>query len=168
MSLNFTTDTSTQLTYSSFGFTTPQLDNFATSNQLLITSNQIINKINTDITGINTNLTTNYYNKTATDGLLNAKEQNLTFSSPLTRSTNTIGINLSSYYNSTTIDTLLSNKQSNLTSATNLLGVGSAITALDYNKITLNKPTNFQSDWNSTIINRPTNFQGDWNSTIIN
>ena len=50
MSLNFTTDTSTQLTYSSFGFATPQFDNFATSNQLLISSNQIINKVNTDIT----------------------------------------------------------------------------------------------------------------------
>jgi hypothetical protein len=38
MSLNFSTDTSTQLTYSSFGFATPQFDNFSTSNQLLITS----------------------------------------------------------------------------------------------------------------------------------
>ena len=59
-------------------------------------------------------------------------------------------------------------KQDLLTASTNLLGVGSSISALDYNKITLNKPTNFQSDWNSTIINKPTNFQSDWNSTIIN
>ena len=60
MSLNFTTDTSTQLTYSSFGFATSVFDNYATSNQLIISSNQIINKFNTDITGINTNLTPGY------------------------------------------------------------------------------------------------------------
>ena len=34
-------------------------------------------------------------------------------------------------------------------------GSGSGITNLDYNNITLNKPTNFQSDWNTTIINKP-------------
>ena len=59
-------------------------------------------------------------------------------------------------------------KQDLLTASTTLLGIGSSISALDFNKITLNKPTNFQSDWNSTIINKPTNFQSDWNSTIIN
>jgi hypothetical protein len=59
-------------------------------------------------------------------------------------------------------------KQDLLTASTVLLGIGSNLSALDYNKITLNKPTNFQSDWNSTIINKPTNFQSDWNSTIIN
>ncbi len=51
---------------------------------------------------------------------------------------------------------------------TNLVGIGTAISALNHNNITLNKPTNFQSDWNSTIINKPTNFQRDRNSTIIN
>jgi hypothetical protein len=56
-----------------------------------------INTTNTNLTTTNTNLTNNYYTKTSTDTLLNAKEQVLTFSSPLTRSTNTIGINLSSY-----------------------------------------------------------------------
>jgi hypothetical protein len=40
---------------------------------------------------------TSIYNKTETDTLLNAKEAILTFSSPLTRTTNTIGINLSTY-----------------------------------------------------------------------
>jgi hypothetical protein len=40
---------------------------------------------------------TNIYSKTETNNLLSAKEANLTFSSPLTRTTNTIGINLSSY-----------------------------------------------------------------------
>ena len=38
-----------------------------------------------------------FYTKGEADTLLNAKEQILTFSSPLTRSTNTIGINLNSY-----------------------------------------------------------------------
>jgi hypothetical protein len=62
----------------------------------------------------------------------------------------------------------INTKQAILTASTNLLGIGSSISALDYNKITLNKPTNFQADWNSTVINKPTNFQADWTSTIIN
>ena len=52
----------------------------------------------------------------------------------------------------------LATKQNTLTAATSLLGVGSSITAIDYNNITLNKPTNFQADWNSTIINKPSSF----------
>ncbi len=40
---------------------------------------------------------TTIYSKTETDNLLNAKENILTFSSPLTRTTNTIGINLANY-----------------------------------------------------------------------
>ena len=40
---------------------------------------------------------TNIYSKTETDNLLNTKENILTFSSPLTRTTNTIGINLANY-----------------------------------------------------------------------
>jgi hypothetical protein len=59
-------------------------------------------------------------------------------------------------------------KQNLLTAATNLLGIGTAITAIDYNKISVNKPTNFQADWLTTIINKPTYFQTDWNSTISN
>ena len=144
MSLNFTTDTSTQLTYSSFGFATPQLDNFTTSNQLLITSNQIINKINSDIGTVNTNLTNNYYNRTSTDTLLNAKQANLSFTTPLANSGNTVSINLSaysttgndaSYYTKSSTDTLLNAKQNTLTSATTLLGNGNAITNLNYNNI---------------------------------
>jgi hypothetical protein len=60
------------------------------------------NVLQTNINTTNTNLSTNYYNKSSTDTLLNAKEQILTFSSPLTRSTNTIGINLSAYSTSGT------------------------------------------------------------------
>ena len=59
-------------------------------------------------------------------------------------------------------------KQNTLTASTNLLGIGTAITAIDYNKISVNKPTNFQADWLTTIINKPTYFQTDWNSTISN
>jgi len=59
------------------------------------------------------------------------------------------------------LNTKINTKQDTLVAGTNLLGVGSAISALDYNKITLNKPTNFQSDWNSTIINKPSTFPAD-------
>ena len=67
-----------------------------------------------------------------------------------------------------TINSTLLNKQNKLDASTNLLGIGTSISALNYNNITLNKPTNFQSDWSSTVINKPTNFQSDWSSTIIN
>lgn len=49
----------------------------------------------------------------------------------------------------------LSTKQDILDASTNLLGIGTSISALNYNNISLNKPTNFQSDWNTTIINKP-------------
>ena len=62
----------------------------------------------------------------------------------------------------------LSTKQDLLISNTNLLGIGTSITAIDYNNITINKPTNFQCDYNSTLINIPTNFQSDYNTTVIN
>jgi len=106
MSLNFTTDNSVQLTYTSFPFTTAELDNYATSNSVYITSNTLNTKINT--------------------------------------------------------------KQDTLTAGTNLLGVGTAITAIDYNKITINKPTNFQSDWNSTIINKPTIYTQTETNNLLN
>ena len=70
--------------------------------------------------------------------------------------------------NSNNLNTKINTKQDLLTASTNLLGVGSAITNLDYNNINVNKPTNFQADWTSTIINKPTNFQADWNSTKTN
>jgi len=93
MSLPFPQDTSVQLSYSSFPFLTPALDNYATSNYVISNSNILNTKINT--------------------------------------------------------------KQDTLTAATNLLGVGSSISALDYNKITINKPSFFPADWGSTIANKP-------------
>jgi hypothetical protein len=62
---------------------------------------------------------------------------------------------------SNTLQTKINLKQDTLTAATNLLGVGSAITALDYTKITLNKPTDFQANWNTTVINKPSVFPAD-------
>ena len=55
----------------------------------------------------------------------------------------------------TVYTTAIGLKQNTLIATCNLLEIGSAITALDYNNITLNKPTNFQADWNSTVINKP-------------
>jgi hypothetical protein len=46
----------------------------------------------------------------------------------------------------------LSTKQNVLDASTNLLGIGTSISALNYLNISVNKPTNFQSDWNTTII----------------
>ncbi len=43
----------------------------------------------------------------------------------------------------------LSIKQDLLDASTNLLGISTSISALNYNNITLNKHTNFQSDWTS-------------------
>jgi len=43
----------------------------------------------------------------------------------------------------TDLNTALATKQNTLTAATNLLGIGSSITALDWDKITLNKPSTF-------------------------
>ena len=110
MSLNFPVDTSVQLSYSSFPFATPSLDNYTTSNYVSNISNVLINNINT--------------------------------------------------------------KQPILTAATTLLGVGSSISALDYNKITVNKPSFFPADWNSTISNKPSTFPVDtsvyYNKTEVN
>ena len=83
MSLNFPVDTSVQLSYSSFPFATPNLDNFTTSNYVSNISNILDNKINT--------------------------------------------------------------KQNILTAATNLLGIGSSITLINYNTLS-NLPSTFPAD----------------------
>ncbi len=109
MSIEFPQDSSVQLTYSIFPFGISSNDNYTTSNyvNILSTNNSnytsnVSNVLKSFIDTTNTNLTNNYYNKTSTDTLLNAKENSLTFSSPLTRTTNTIGINLGSYSTSGT------------------------------------------------------------------
>ncbi len=75
----------------------------------------------------------------------NGKEAILKFSSPFTRTTNTIGWNQSliSYnnladrptiYTQFQTDTLLNAKQNTLTAATKLLGIGSSITSVNFKK----------------------------------
>ncbi len=44
---------------------------------------------------------------------------------------------------SSNVYTSLNTKQTSITASTNLLGIGTSITALNYNNITLNKPTNY-------------------------
>jgi hypothetical protein len=65
------------------------------------------------------------------------------------------------FYTKTAADTLLNTKQATLTAATTLFGNGGSITAINWNNITTNKPTNFQADWSSTVINKPTTFNPD-------
>jgi hypothetical protein len=69
---------------------------------------------------------------------------------------NTLSTNNSNYTRiaSNILKANIDTKQDTLTAATTLLGVGTSITAIDYTKVSINKPTNFQADWNSTIINK--------------
>jgi hypothetical protein len=69
---------------------------------------------------------------------------------------------------SNALRTAINTKQDTLTAATNLLGVGTSITAIDYNKVSVNKPTNFQADWNSTIINKPNIYTQSQIDTFLN
>ena len=87
-----------------------------------------------------------------------------TFTSGSTYYSNVNSLTLSNTSN--TLKTFIDTKQNTLTASTNLLGVGSAITALDYNNITLNKPTNFQADFNSTVINKPSVYPPDTTNLI--
>ena len=157
-SLPYLTDTSTQLT-GTYTASTSTLDNFITSNYVSNVSNLLIANINTkqatltaatNLVGIGSAITALDYNK-------------ITINKP-----SVFPADMTNIYSKTETNSLLDAKQATLTAATNLLGVGSAITALDYNKITLNKPTDFQANWNTTVINKPTNFQSDYNTTVIN
>jgi hypothetical protein len=218
MSLNFTTDTSVQLNYSSFGFATPTLDNFATSNYVNTLSTNNSNyttnasnalkvnidakqdKINAYVLSIGSvsslgfssgtltlvlpnnyssltinNLTTStsfIYKGTELSTSFNAKQNiinsytitggtggsliftigtgNLTLAMPnnytATMSLSNLITPTSFIYKGTELSTSLNAKQNTLTAATSLLGIGSNINALDYNKITLNKPSVFPPD----------------------
>ncbi len=64
---------------------------------------------------------------------------------PLDDSTQTNTALLTTGTNSTYVDSNdLSTKQNVLDASTNLLGIGTSISALNYNNITLNKPTIFK------------------------
>jgi hypothetical protein len=62
---------------------------------------------------------------------------------------------------SNALKTFIDNKQDTLTASTSLIGNGGSITAINWNNVTTNKPTNFQADWNTTIINKPSTFPPD-------
>ena len=64
---------------------------------------------------------------------------------------------------SNNLKTFIDNKQNTLTAATSLLGIGSSITQLNYNNITLNLPSTFPSDW-SIVANKPSTFPSDYNT----
>jgi len=49
-------------------------------------------------------------------------------------------------------------------SSSTITGNGQNLTSLNWNNITLNRPTNFQADWNSTIINKPT-YLSSWTAS---
>ena len=80
------------------------------SNVLLINRNTLITNTSNYASNISNVIATNYYNKTATDTLLNAKQNTLTFTSPLVNTTNTITFNessittLTNFYNKTASD----------------------------------------------------------------
>jgi hypothetical protein len=152
--LPYLTDTSTQLS-GIYTTSTAPLDNFVSSNYVnFLSSNNSnytsnasnvlqtnINTTNTNLTATNTNLTNNYYNRTSTDTLLNAKEQILTFSSPLTRSTNTIGINLGSYSTTGTDTNYLLKTGGTMTGAI----TNTSSTASEFKGIYIMHPTGRQS-----------------------
>jgi hypothetical protein len=60
-------------------------------------------------------LTNNYYNKTSIDTSLNTKQNNLTFSSPLNNTANTVTIDLSSKQNNLTFSSPLNNTANTVT-----------------------------------------------------
>ena len=69
---------------------------------------------------------------------------------------------------SNALRTAINTKQDTLTAGTNLLGVGTSITAIDYTKVSVNKPTNFQADWTTTVINKPTIYTQSQIDTFLN
>ena len=144
--MSLPTDNSVQLPFSSFSSGTPSFDNV---NEWTKTSGSNLYNTSLANVGIGTTTTTNY--KLNIAGSLNSTS--LYQSGTL--------INFSSYATTSALTTGLGLKQDTLTPLTNIIGIGSAITALDYNKITLNKPTNFQADWNTTVINKPATFPAD-------
>ncbi len=87
---------------------------------------------------------------------------------------NTLSTNNSNYTRnaSNILKANIDTKQDTLTAATTLLGVGTSITAIDYTKVSIKKPTYFQADWNTTISNKPATFPVDttiyYNKTEVN
>ena len=144
-SSNYTYNTSNIIFNYILNTYTPQYlfnnSNLFISNQLLLKQDNLQEL--TNLVGIGSNITELDYNKIT----LNKPTTFPTDTSHIYTKTDVNNITiLSNFYNKTDSDNLLNEKQPNLTNLTTLLGVGSAITQLDYNKITLNKPLKFQPD----------------------
>ena len=91
--MNIINDPSNQSVITSLPTITGIFNPFITSNELYIgfyTRTQVDNIPALSNFYNKTTIDNNYYTKTSTDNLLNAKENILTFSSPLSRSVNTI------------------------------------------------------------------------------
>jgi hypothetical protein len=98
--MNIINDTSSQTVITTLPTITGIFNPFITSNELytgFYTRTQVDNIPALSNFYNKTTIDNNYYTKTSTDNLLNAKENILTFSSPLSRSVNTISINLNNY-----------------------------------------------------------------------
>ena len=107
-SIDFPQDTSIQLPYTSFPFTITNADGYITSNVLELQKY------------INSNSITDILSSYATNTNLNLKENILTFNTPLTRNTNTIGIDLSAYSTTGNMNTAISTALNSYTPTTAL------------------------------------------------
>ena len=123
-------------------------------------------------------ITSNYASNISNVLLINYNSLNTTTSNYASNISNVLTIrdatNLinTSNYASNISNVLINNintKQPTLTAATTLLGVGSSISALDYSKITLNKPSTFPADmtniYNKTEINNISNLNSNYTTS---
>jgi len=189
MSLPINTDNSIQSNFTFF--TSNTYDGTATSNYVTNISNILNTNINTKQNTLNaaTNLlgvgsaisaldyekiTLNkptyfpidpsiYYNQTQTNNLLNAKEQILTFNAPLTRTTNTININLGSYPTYTAL-----NSCNYITNSTSGLVNYPSYTVLNSCNYITNATTGLQNYYNTTQINNISNLNSNFTTQTSN
>jgi len=145
--------------YTNF-YTKTQTNNLLILKQDVLTASTTLLGNGGSITAINwNNITTNKPTNFQADWNTTIINKPTTFNPDLTNiytKTQVDGITtLTNFYNKTETDNLLASKQAILTAGTTLLGNGGSITAINWNNITTNKPTNFQADWNTTVINKP-------------
>jgi len=109
---------------------------------------------------------TNIYSKTESDTLLNAKEATLTFNSPLTRTTNTIGLNQSlidfnNLLNKPDMNLYFLKSGGTITGNTNINGIANI-----HNGSPVAVPTNYMASGSLTIGGTNVNYGGgtNWNA----
>ena len=130
-------DASTPLTLSS-SQNLALLNKISSNTQLFINSNMLSNAL---LPYTTSNYITNTSNNLQTN--INLKQDILSFNSPLTKSINSVSIDLSSYTNTTGMNTAISTVSNTLqanintkltipTLSTTLIGIGSNLTLLDY------------------------------------